>query len=132
MNVLGLTSYPIEAAATRYRLEQFVAPLAEHGITLTVRPFLDSRLFQRLYQKGDFSFKAYGFLKSGLRRLKDLLALSQADLVFVQREAMLLGPPLIEWLATHLWRCPMVLDLDDATYVSYISPSYGKQGMSLQ
>jgi hypothetical protein len=41
MNVLALASYPVEAAATRYRLEQFVAPLAERGIRLDVHPFLD-------------------------------------------------------------------------------------------
>ncbi len=45
MRVLGLASYPVEAAATRYRLEQFVAPLAERGIELTIKPFLDSSLF---------------------------------------------------------------------------------------
>ncbi|HAF14712.1 MAG TPA: hypothetical protein DCK93_01800 [Blastocatellia bacterium] len=132
MNVLGLSSYPVEAAATRYRLEQFVGPLADRGITLTVRPFLDSKAFEMLYQRHALPYTAVALMKSGLRRLKDLLLLSQADAVLVQREAMLYGPPLIEWLAVRVFRRPLVLDLDDATYVPYTSPTYGKFGQALK
>ncbi len=132
MNVLGLSSYPVEAAATRYRLEQFVGPLADRGITLTVRPFLDSKAFEMLYQRHALPYTLLALVKSGLRRLKDVLLLSQTDVVLVQREAMLFGPPLIEWLAVRVFKCPMVLDLDDATYVSYTSPTYGRLGKALK
>ena len=132
MKVLGLASYPIEAAATRYRLEQFVGPLAARGITLTVRPFLDSKSFEMLYQRRAFLHTAIALLKSVLRRLRDLLLVSQAEVVLVQREAMIFGPPLIEWMAVQIFRRPMVLDLDDATYVPYTSPTYGKFGRALK
>ena len=46
MKVLALASYPTEAAATRYRLAQFVAPLAERDIELTIHPFIDAQLFE--------------------------------------------------------------------------------------
>jgi glycosyltransferase involved in cell wall biosynthesis len=45
---------------------------------------------------------------------------------------MILGPPLTEWLMTRIGNCPMVLDLDDATYVSYRSPTYGRLGSALK
>src|SRR5205823_7052811 len=70
--------------------------------------------------------------KAGLLRIKDLVAATGADVVLVQREAMMFGPPLIEWLTTRVLRRPMVLDLDDATYVSYTSPTYGDFGKSLK
>jgi glycosyltransferase involved in cell wall biosynthesis len=132
MNVLGLSSYPVEAAATRYRLAQFIGPLAERGITLTVRPFVDSKAFYLLYQPRALPHTSLALFKALLGRLQDLLLLRQADAVLVQREAMLFGPPLLEWLAVRVLKRPMVLDLDDATYVPYTSPTYGKLGKTLK
>jgi glycosyltransferase involved in cell wall biosynthesis len=126
MRVLALSSHPVEAASTRYRLVQFVAPLAERGITLDVRPFLDARLFASLYRCGELPRTALGLLRAGIRRLGDVLAARNVDVLLVQREAMIFGPPLIEWLAKRLGNCPLVLDLDDATYISYSSPTYGR------
>lgn len=126
MKVLALASYPVEAAATRYRLNQFIGPLAARGIELEVRPFLDSRLFASLYRRAGLTRTALGLGRATLKRLADPFAARRADVLLVQREAMLFGPPLIEWLASRVARCPMVLDLDDATYVSYTSPTYGR------
>lgn len=132
MNVLGLSSYPVEAAATRYRLSQFIGPLAERGITLTVRPFVDSKTFYLLYQRRALLHTSLALIKALPRRLQDLLLIARADAVLVQREAMLFGPPLLEWLAARVLKRPMVLDLDDATYVPYTSPTYGKLGKALK
>jgi glycosyltransferase involved in cell wall biosynthesis len=132
MDVLAFASYPVEAAATRYRLEQFVGPLAERGINLRVRPFLDSRLFRALYKRGELPRTMMGVMRSTLRRAGDVWAARGADVILVQREAMMIGPPLVEWLAMRVGRCPLVLDLDDATYVSYTSPTYGRLGSALK
>jgi glycosyltransferase involved in cell wall biosynthesis len=132
MNVLALASYPIEAAATRYRLAQFVGPLRECGIEVSVRPFLDSQLFASLYDRKHLPGTAMGLLKAALKRLADATAARKSDVLLLQREAVLFGPPLIEWLATKLARCPMVLDLDDATYVPYTSPSFGRVARTLK
>ena len=132
MNVLALSSHPVEAAATRYRLVQYVAPLAERGIRLDVRPFLDSRVFASLYRRGELARTAVGILGAAVRRLGDVVAARGIDVLLVQREAMILGPPLAEWLMTRVGNCPMVLDLDDATYIAYSSPTYGRLGKVLK
>jgi glycosyltransferase involved in cell wall biosynthesis len=132
MKVLGLSSYPVEAACARYRMEQFVGPLAERGIALTTRAFLDSKLFAQLYRREALTRTAIGLFKPALLRLRDVVTAAKADVVMVQREAMMFGPPLVEWLATHALKRPMVLDLDDATYVSYTSPTYGSLGRTLK
>ncbi len=132
MNVLALSSYPVEAAATRYRLVQYVAALAMRGITVEIRPFLDSKLFASLYRRGELPRTSLGLVRAGIRRLGDVLAARNVDVLFVQREAMIFGPPLIEWLAKKVGHCPLVLDLDDATYISYSSPTYGRLGKVLK
>jgi glycosyltransferase involved in cell wall biosynthesis len=128
MRVLALASYPVEAAATRYRLQQFTGPLAERGIKLIIRPFFDSKLFKSLYNRRALPLTTSRLLKASLLRSKDVFASYNADVVLVQREAMIFGPPIVEWLSSQLIRRPMVLDLDDATYIPYTSPTFGKLG----
>ncbi len=132
MRVLALASYPIEAASTRYRVAQFIAPLAEQGITLTVHPFLDSRLLSSLYKRAEWPRTTLGLMRAAMRRVGTVWQSHQADVLFVQREAMMIGPPVVEWLGMKIGRCPIVLDLDDATYVSYLSPTYGRWGSALK
>jgi len=132
MKVLALSSYPAEAASTRYRVSQFVKPLSQQGIELTLRPFLDPLLQASLYKRAEWPRTALGLMRAALRRVGTVMQAQKADVVFVQREAMIFGPPIVEWLATRALKRPMVLDLDDATYVSYTSPTYGKLGKMLK
>ena len=132
MKVLALASYPVDAAATRYRLQQFVGPLADRDIELTIHPFLDSELFKHLYRRKSFPRTALGLVKSAFLRFGDVISAQKADVILIQREAMMFGPPVIEWLTTRAMKRPMVLDLDDATYVSYTSPTYGGLGKALK
>lgn len=126
LRVLAVASYPVEAAATRYRIAQFVEPLARAGITVDIRPLISSRLFRRLYSPGGTLAKTAGLAAAIARRLTDLLAASRADVLFVQREAALVGPPIFESLARGTLGRPLVLDLDDATFTAYVSPTYGR------
>ncbi len=132
MKVLALASYPVEAAATRYRLYQFVDALAERGIELTIRPLFDSTLFANLYRRNALPRTVAGLIKAGILRFGDVFAARNADVILVQREAMIFGPAVIEWLSSRLSGRPLVLDLDDATYVPYTSPTYGRLGKTLK
>ena len=132
MNVLALASYPVEAAATRYRVAQYIAPLKERGINVTLRPLLDARTFAGLYRRAELPRTALALAGATLSRLEDVWNARHYDVLFVQREALLFGPPLIEWLLTRVGRRPLVLDLDDATYVRYVSQSYGRLAGALK
>lgn len=132
MKVVAFASYPVQAAATRYRLDQFRGALYERGISLSILPFIDAKLFASLYRRNALPRTVLGLLAAGLLRFKDVLAARRADVVLIQREAMIFGPPVIEWLCTHLNGRPMVLDLDDATYIPYTSPTFGKLGKAFK
>jgi glycosyltransferase involved in cell wall biosynthesis len=122
--VLALASYPVEAASSRFRIAQFIEPFAARGIDLTFSPFLDAPLFASLYRPAKLLARLPRLVLRTVARLG--AAFRRADVIFVQREAMLFGPPLIEWLAARVRRRPLVLDLDDATWIAYRSPVYGR------
>jgi glycosyltransferase involved in cell wall biosynthesis len=126
MRVLALASYPLEAASSRYRILQFVGPLAERGIDVRFSSFLDSDLFTALYAPKRLLPRVPLLAWRTLARVAGAWRAARADVVFVQREAMLAGPPVVEWIAARLLRRPMVLDLDDATWLAYDSPVYGR------
>lgn len=132
MEVLCFCSYPIEAAATRYRLTQFVSPLAEKGINLTISPFLTSSGFAEFHSPGKILTKAVSTISQIKTRIAEGLTLGKYDLILIQREAMLFGPPFFEWLAKKRNKVPLLLDLDDATYIPYRSPTYGSFAHSLK
>ena len=132
MRVLGLSSYPVEAAATRFRLAQFVEPLSELGIELDIRPFLNRDQFTNMYAPGRSVEKMLGVVPAAFRRMSLIGSVRNYDLLLVQREAMFFGPAVFEWLYRAVGRMPMVLDLDDATYVRYVSPSYGQLASRLK
>ena len=126
VNVLFLASFPVEAACTRYRCAQYFDYLRQQGVGCELRPFLSSELFRTLYQRGSHVAKAIQLSLSALRRLRDIAAVSRFEAVFVQREATLFGPPFVEWFVTRIWKKPMVFDFDDAIFVPYVSPTYGR------
>lgn len=132
MEVLGLCSYPIEAACTRFRLAQYVKPLAEKGINLTVKSFLNDKEFSSLYQTGKIFQNAVKMFNPLKNRFFDAFSFKKFDVILIQREAMIFGPPVFEWLAKSIGKRPLVLDLDDATYFSYISQTYGRFGSALK
>lgn len=132
MRVLALSNFPVQAAATRFRVEQFVGPLRERAIEVDVRPFLTNRQFEQMYSGGSVIGKAAGLVGSVAKRFGDVFASRSYDAVLVQREAMFFGPELFEWLTVKLGRLPVLLDLDDATYIPYKSPTYGSLGSSMK
>jgi glycosyltransferase involved in cell wall biosynthesis len=107
-------------------LEQFVGPLKEREIDLEISPFLSSGQFRTLYQRENTFRKLAGMPSSLLTRFLEIFKAGRYDIILVQREAMIFGPAFFETLMKCVGRVPMILDLDDATYVSYVSPTYGR------
>jgi glycosyltransferase involved in cell wall biosynthesis len=132
VKAVALATFPIQAAATRFRVAQFIPALAEANVEVTLLPFLTAADFEGLYDRKRIAGTAFRLLLALFRRLAELPRILAADVLFIQREAMLFGPPLIEWLAARVARIPIVLDLDDPTWIPIASPVYGRYATLLK
>lgn len=121
MKVLFIVPYPKEAASTRYRVDQYLDYLRENGIEPTLSRFINSKkAFRMLYTPGHLLQKFLYFIYGFLRRIYDLLRLSNFDVIFIQREALPFGPAIFEYAASLSHR-PIIFDFDDAIYLPHSS-----------
>jgi len=108
----------------RYRLEQWAPFLREQGVEIRYEAFESPELHGIVYKPGQIGQKLK-LVSQALRRRSALLSnVKDYDVIYIFREAALLGPPLFErWI--HQQGVPIVFDFDDAIFVSYKSPSNG-------
>jgi glycosyltransferase involved in cell wall biosynthesis len=117
MRVLFLVPWPSEAASTRLRVEQYLPYLAQEGVQTIVRSFMDPDLYRMVYEPGNTLKKIALVTASVVRRLRDVITASSADVVFIHREALPFGVVGLEKAISSLG-VPIILDFDDAIYLS--------------
>lgn len=117
-NVLGASP------GQRVRIEFWADFLRQAGWAVDFYPFEDAKLHDIMYEPGHASAKATGLLQCYLRHLRLVLQGPPCDILFIYREAALIGPALLERLAQRL-RVPIIYDLDDPVFLPYRSPMNG-------
>ena len=125
MRVLALVPglYDI-SPSQRYRIEQWEPLLRERGVEITYEPFECPELNLLLYQQGKLTRKMMLVTQGFSRRFSAVKKAKEFDLVYILREAALLGPPVFERMV-YKAGVPIVFDFDDAIFVSYRSPTNG-------
>ncbi|MGH9946976.1 MAG: glycosyltransferase family 4 protein [Pyrinomonadaceae bacterium] len=108
----------------RFRIEQWEPLLKERGVEVTYAPFETAELREVLYKSGNAAAKIGAVLKGMNRRRSELRDVRDFDLVYVFREAAIMGPA---WFERRIAASgvPMIFDFDDAVFVAYKSPSNG-------
>jgi glycosyltransferase involved in cell wall biosynthesis len=115
-NVLGFSP------GQRVRIELWAEHLKPLGWTVDFYPFEDKALHEVLYESnGHHAGKALGMLRCYGQQMKRILRRPPCDVLFIYREAALIGPAVIERLAKRLG-VPIVYDIDDPVFVPYRSP----------
>jgi glycosyltransferase involved in cell wall biosynthesis len=120
IKVLALSPIPEEGAGCRFRVSQYIPYLREAGFDVTVSPFYSREYFGFVYRPGNYIRKAAGFASLTLRRINELYSMREYDLVLLYREAIPLGPPIIERSIARLG-IPIVYDFDDAIFLPAVS-----------
>ena len=108
----------------RYRIEQWEPYLRGFGVEITYLPFETPELRQVLYKSGNSFGKVRAVVDGFRRRSAEMKSVRDFDLVYLFREAALLGPA---WFERKIAASgvPMIFDFDDAVFVPYRSPSNG-------
>jgi glycosyltransferase involved in cell wall biosynthesis len=121
--VLFVSAHPRGfAPSQRFRFEQYVDFLAEHGFETTFSPVIREEEYPLLYAPGNTVHKAALFARGLVTRLVQSLRRSDYDVAIVQREAIQLGTTVFE---SALARSPtkLVFDFDDAIWLPDTSPA---------
>ncbi len=134
MRVLFLSSYAPVTASTRYRVTQYLPYFKRMNIQCTLSTLMGTDFFDRFYEPGRWLYKLSYLTAGSLLQFRSVWRAREFDLVFVQREVLLFGPPLIELLLPVVSRRPMIFDFDDAIFLlsSYVNPAYGRLGTWLK
>jgi glycosyltransferase involved in cell wall biosynthesis len=110
---------PEQAPGQRFRFEQYLPYLAANGIECTYSNLLEEKDYNFFYKKG-FLFKKAGVVLRGfLKRYRQLKKINGYDIVFIQREAIMLGTWYFE--RQYAKKAKVIFDYDDATWLEQIS-----------
>jgi glycosyltransferase involved in cell wall biosynthesis len=117
-SILFLVPYPAgQAPSQRFRFEQYLQALRNAGAAISLQSFWDESTWRILYQKGHTMRKSFGFLLGKLKRVYVLLSLHKYDFVFIHREVLPIGPPVLEWMIAKVFKKKIIYDFDDAIWL---------------
>jgi len=120
LKILFLTKYPEQGASSRYRVFQYLDHYRDLGTDVAVQSFMDSSLYSMSMSRGSQAKKLWMTAKAILRRLAFVWRHRDADVLYLQRELLPFGPPVIERLMKRQGM-RLIFDYDDALFIKKAS-----------
>jgi glycosyltransferase involved in cell wall biosynthesis len=117
---------PNRSPSQRFRFEQYIEYLSQHGYSFDFSYLLGADDDKIYYASGRIASKMRIVLKSIFKRLGEVMKAKQYDLVFVQREAFMLGTAFFEKAIGK--KVPMIFDFDDSIWLQTVSEANKKLG----
>lgn len=123
-NVLFIASHRVNRAPNqRFRFEQYISYLEQHGFRCTISPLITtSEEDQLFYSSGNYLRKILLGLKLAVRRIRDIIRGPHFDIIFIAREAFITSSVFFEKLLRKK-NTKIIFDFDDAIWLSVISPN---------
>jgi glycosyltransferase involved in cell wall biosynthesis len=110
---------PGRSPSQRFRFEQYLSFLEQNGYAFDFSFLIDEKGDKIFYKPGEYFKKMQIVLSSMIKRLTEMVNVGKYDLVFVQREAFMLGTAFFE--RTMAKKVPMIFDFDDSIWLQNIS-----------
>ncbi|CAN5641284.1 N/A [soil metagenome] len=118
---------PNRSPSQRFRFEQYLDFFLEKGFEWDLSYLISEKDDSTFYQPGNLPIKAYIFMKSWFKRLRDVVAASDYDIIFIQREAFMTGSTFFEKLFARSG-AQVVFDFDDAIWHFDVSEANKRLG----
>ena len=124
-NILIIADHRLNRSPSqRYRFEQYLNIFQSHGFSWQLSEIITEKDDAIFYGPGNYLKKVFVLLRSLIIRFRDLRRAKQFDLVFIQREALLLGSSFFE--KQFYKRNKVVFDFDDSIWLLDTSPENKK------
>jgi len=111
---------PGRSPGQRFRFEQYTGYLNKNGFDTHISYLIDESDDNAFYAPGKFFAKFRILLKSIRKRIKDLKLVKNFDIIFLYREAIMLGTSFFE-MRLKKTGIPVVLDFDDSIWLKEVS-----------
>ncbi|RJR49553.1 MAG: glycosyltransferase family 1 protein [Desulfobacteraceae bacterium] len=109
------------APGQRFRIEQWAKKLEVQGVSFDFVPFETPELRRIMYARGQFVAKVRELLWCTVQRAIRVASIRRKwDVVFLYRELLPLGPPILEQVLGRK-KMPIVYDFDDAIFLPNVS-----------
>jgi len=106
----------MEGASSRYRVFQYLPYLTKMGISCSVQSFMDAEMYMLSLKSGYTIKKIIMTLKATIIRVSRLLKWRKYDILYLQRELLPFGPPIIERMLKSQGAV-IIFDYDDALFI---------------
>jgi len=117
--ILFLVPYPVgESPSQRFRFEQYFQILKENGFEFRIQSFLTSKNWRIFYEKGKGLNKSLTMVNGFTRRFLILFHIPFYNFIFIHRELCPVGPPVFEWIISHVFLKKIIYDFDDAIWLT--------------
>ena len=100
----------------RYRFEQYIPFLEQHNFECHLSYLISEKDDKIFYAEGNTFKKLWILIKAILQRVKDTFAYKNYDIVFVQREAIMIGSSFFEKRIKKS-RAKYIFDFDDSIWL---------------
>jgi len=107
---------PNRSPSQRYRFEQYFSFLEKNGYSCELSYIIDENSDAELYKPGNFFGKLLIMLQAFQKRRKDVNGAGNYDIVFIQREAFMIGSAFFEKQFRRT-RAKIIFDFDDSIWL---------------
>lgn len=120
MKILILANHRLNRSpGQRFRIEQYIDYLKENGFEVDFSYFISEKDDKIYYAKGKYLKKLFIVVKSICKRMRDIRNITDYSLVYVYREAIMLGTVYFEKRIAK--KTKLIYDFDDSIWLNDVS-----------